>query len=282
MERYRDNMKKEEKRRKKRKLEKTKKQRYVPQKALFGSADDYWIYKMSPLETLIGCGMGFGVGFLICMVFFRNFLLAIAAGVVVVFPACRKYQNYLKEKRSKTLLLQFKDMMESLSSSFSAGKNTSQAFQDAYAEMAELYGRKSDIARELEMIVQGTYNGVLLNDLLDNFAKRSHLDDVESFATVFEVCSRYGGNLRKVVGETRVLINDKINTELEIQTLLTANRNELNIMTVMPIMIMLTLNGTGNMSIIENTRENVIAKFVALGLFVGAYLIGKKVIDVKV
>ena len=48
--------------------------------------------------------------------------------------------------------------------------------------------------------------------------------------------------MRRVVGETREINNDKIETELEIQTLLTANKNDLNIMIVMPVLIMLMIN----------------------------------------
>ena len=172
--------------------------------------------------------------------------------------------------------------MEALTSSFSTGKNTSEAFQDAYIDMADLYGKKSDIAKEIELIVTGMYNGILLNDLLMNFALRSHLDDIESFATIFQVCSQYGGDLKKVVGETRVIISDKIGTELEIETMLTANRNELNIMIVMPLLIMITLNGAGNLSAAQNTTENILIKLAALGLFAFAYALGRKIIDIKV
>ena len=79
-----------------------------------------------------------------------------------------------------------------------------------------------------------------------------------------------------------MIINDKISTELEIETMLTANRNELNIMTVMPLLLMLTLNGTGNMSIVQNTPENVMVKLIALGMFCFAYMLGRKMIDIKV
>lgn len=261
---------------------KKKKERYEPIRPIFGKADDYQIYKMSPPEKVIGVGIGAGAGFFVGMVFFRNVLVAAAIGALMVVPVLWKYREYLKKKRQRNLLLQFRDMMEALTSSYSTGKNTPEAFQEAYIDMVALYGKKSDIARETELIVTGLYNGMILNELLMNFAARSHLDDIESFATIFQVCSQYGGDLKKVVGETRVIINDKINTELEIETLLTANRNELNIMTVLPLLLMLTLNGAGNMSIVQNTPENVLTKLFALGLFAFAYVLGRRIIDIKV
>lgn len=118
--------------------------------------------------------------------------------------------------------------------------------------------------------------------MLKNFAERSHLDDVESFATIFEVSSRYGGNLKKAVGDTYRIINEKIEMEMEIRTLLTANKNELNIMMLMPLIIMVTLSGMGSMSIVQNTPLNVLTKVIALALFGTAYYIGRKIIDIKI
>ena len=66
--------------------------------------------------------------------------------------------------------------------------------------MTDIYGQKSDIVHEIGLIVNGMYNGQNLNRLLENFAQRSHLDDIESFATIFEVSSKYGGESEKGSG----------------------------------------------------------------------------------
>ena len=186
--------------------------KYVPEKALFGHADDYYVYRMNSVEKGLGALMGFGTGFFVCMVFFRSILFSVIAGGLLAVPGIAKYRNYLKEKRMQNLLFQFRDMMESLSASYSAGKNTQGAFQDACADLISIYGEKADIVHELKLIVSGLYNGQNIDDMLSNFALRSHLDDIESFATIFEVTNRYGVTLKKVVGETRQIINEKIET----------------------------------------------------------------------
>ena len=257
------------------------KQKYIPQKALFGTAEDYYVYAMNAGEKILGALLGFCAGMFVFMVFFRNFFVSVIAGAVCTVPAIIKYRDYLKEKRLKNLLYQFRDMMESLTASYSAGKNTEGAFQDACADMINIYGEKADIVRELRWIVSGLYNGMNIDSLLMNFAMRSHLDDIESFATIFEVSSRYGGNLKEVVGETRSIINDKIETEMEIRTLLTANKNELNIMMVMPFVIMLMISGMGDMSIVQNTPGNVLIKCGVLLLFGVAYYMGRKIVDIE-
>ena len=264
------------------KQKKVKSPKYVPIKPVFGLAEDYYIYRMNMAETMIGAALGGIAGFFFSMIFFRNIIFSLIVGLILVVPGIKKYREYLKQKRMKTLLYQFRDMMESLSASYSAGKNTQGAFLDACGDLIGIYGEKSDIVKELHLIVDGIYNGQNVEDMLNNFAARSHLDDIESFATIFEVTNRYGGDMRRVVGETREIINDKIETELEIQTLLTANKNDLNIMIIMPVLIMLMLNGMGDMSIVQNTPLNVLVKIGALALFGIAYYMGRKIVDIKI
>lgn len=147
---------------------------------------------------------------------------------------------------------------------------------DACGDLIGIYGEKADIVKELKLIVDGIYNGQSVEEMLSNFAARSHLDDIESFATIFEVTNRYGGDMRRVVGETREIINDKIEMELEIQTLLTANKNDLNIMIIMPVLIMLMLNGMGNMSIVRNTPFKCMCEDRSTCSFRSCLLHGKK------
>ena len=69
---------------------------------------------------------------------------------------------------------------------------------------------------------------------------------------------------------------------MEIRTLLTANKNDLNIMILMPVVLMLMLGGMGDMSIVQNTPVNVVIKLIALALFGGAYYMGRKIVDIRI
>ena len=90
--------------------------------------------------------------------------------------------------------------------------------------------KKQTIVHEVKLICMGLRNNINIEPLLIDFAERSGLDDVMSFANVFEVCNRQGGDLKKVVADTREIINDKIEVEMEIETMLSGSVNELNIM----------------------------------------------------
>lgn len=132
------------------KQKKVKAPKYIPVKPVFGTAEDYYIYRLNPVETATGALLGGIVGFFFSMVFFRNVIFSLIVGLLLVVPGIRKYRDYLKDKRMKNLLYQFRDMMESLSASYSAGKNTQGAFLDACGDMIGIYGEKADIVKELK------------------------------------------------------------------------------------------------------------------------------------
>ena len=173
-------------------------------------------------------------------------------------------------------------MMESLAASYSAGKNTVDAFMDARQDMISIYGDDADIVDELKIICTGLGNNINIEVLLQDFAKRSEVEDIQSFADVFEICNRRGGDLKRIVGETRDIINDKMEIEMEIETMLSGNKNEFYIMMVMPVVIVLSLSSSGLMSAASNTFSSIVIKIVCLGIFGIAYVLGKKIIDIKI
>lgn len=268
------------KREKVKKPKKNQKEAYVPIQGVMGIGEDYHIYHMTVLDHLKAAGLGLLIGLAIGYVFFDSWMVAVGLTAVFAVFAQKPFKEYLKKRRLKKLLLEFKDLLETLTASYSAGQTTTKAFEDALNEMTDLFGEDADIVTELRMINNGLKHNYNIEDLLLNFAQRSGLDDVDSFANVFEVCNRKGGNLKQIVGETRSVINDKIEIEMEIQTMIAASKNELNIMMVMPFVIMLSMRGLGD-SMSGNSLINIIVKFVALGIFIGAYFIGSKLVDIK-
>lgn len=272
---------------KQKKIEKDKKEKgqkkeaYIEKKGIIGRGDDYHVYHMQIKDRMIAFLMGFGGAFLVFFLFFKSVLFALIAGIFLGIWIQPYYCAHLCEKRKKTLLMQFRDMLESLTSSYSAGRNTQGAFADAYGDMVQIYGKEADIAKELEIILMGINSNINVERLLMDFADRSEQEDISSFADVFEVSIRQGANIKDIISATRDIINDKIEIELEIGTMLAGNKNELNIMMIMPLIIIVSMEGLGN-GMTENSWLNVVIKLIALGIFAGAYMIGKKLTDIKI
>lgn len=263
-------------------MPKKTKEEYIELKGLFGTADDYHVYHMTKIDYLSAYAIGFAAGVVISYAFFRTFIITLIGGIVCAYLIPPYFNEYKKNFRLKRLREQFKDLLESLTASYSAGRNTPDAFKDAADDMVSIYGEDADIVRELQIICSGLANNINIEQLLLDFAERSGLDDVMSFANVFEVCNRQGSDLKRIVSDTRDIINDKIEMEMEIETMLSGNKNELNVMMVMPVIVVLSLSTMGNGTIVSNRPENLVVKLICLGIFGAAYIIGRRIVDIKI
>lgn len=255
---------------------------YTELTGLLGTGDDYHIYHMKQIDYLIAWIAGGAVGAIIAFAFFRSILVTLIGAVIFAYFIPGYYCKFKKKQRLQQLRLQFKDLLESLAASYSAGKNTIDAFLDGRNDMESIYGEDADIVHELKIISTGLSNNINIEQLLADFARRCGISDVMSFANVFEICNRQGGDLKRIVSETRDILNDKIEIEMEIETMISGNKNELNIMMVMPVVIVLSLSTMGSMTIASNTPINVLIKLVCIAIFGTAYVMGRKIVDIRI
>lgn len=264
-------------------LKKKEESGYKEITSLVGEGADYHVYHMTKKDVMIAFLIGAGLAIVVSWLFFSNIVVSAVAAVGCGMYAQSVYQQYQLEQRKRKLLLQFKDLLESLTSSYSAGKNTLESFIDSQKDLEQIYGEDADIVKEMSIIVTGMQNSVNAEVLIMNFAERSGLDDIRNFADVFRVAIRQGANIRDIIATTRDIINDKIEIEMEINTIMAGNKNELTIMMIMPLVIVVSLGGMGSgMSASDNSFENVIVKIIALGMFGLAYWLGQKFTKIEI
>lgn len=262
------------------KPKKPKKPKRQENKGISGVGTDYTMYILSAGQRLLAMAVGFAVGFGAAYIYFSNVTLGIFVGVVAAWKAIGIYRKKLQADRLRLLRLQFRDLLESLSNSYTVGMTGNRAFHNAYSDMMTEHGKNAYITKEVQLICAMHDNqGVDISDMVNDFAERSGLDDVRSFASVFEVSSALGGDVAKVIRETRDMIGDKIEIELEIQTMVTGQRSQLNILAIMPLVMALL---TRAFSDGPPTTLTVIVKSAALVLFVFAYWMGTRIVDIKV
>ena len=261
---------------------KKQKSKYLIKKSLIGNCPDYHVYNMMPKDYIMGYFIGFTTTFIVLIVFFErlvfSFIISLIIGIFSLWP----YNKYLISKRKTFLLMQFKDFLESLSASYSAGKNTFNAFKDAYNDMNQLYSSKADISNELSIIINGMENGFNIEELLNNFALRTEIEDIQSFANTFESGNRLGSNMKSIISNTREIISDKIDIEMEIKATVAEKKTELYIMILMPFIIILALKGLGDSTFSALVPINMITRIFVLIIIIIAYFIGKKITDIKV
>ena len=208
-------------------------------------------------------------------------MVVVGSAAVKLFIPVRREQ--LIEKKKNVLKIQFRDLLDSVSTSLSSGQNVTGAFISAYDDLQLMYGEDESIIKELKVIIDGINNNFEIEKLLMNLGERSGVDDIQSFANVFETAYRKGGNIKDIIKNTQQIIADKMEIESEIETMVAANQMEQKIMMIMPIMIVGMLKMLGE-DFAENfvTPTGLVATTIGVIAFVTAYFVGKKILDIKV
>lgn len=261
---------------------------------------NYNVYYMSKKEKMFYSLFAFVIGGFIGNLFYGGFfknsfgdptLLTYVSNIIVfvligtlsvkLFLPIRV--NQIIEKRKHMLKLQFKDMLESFNTSLGAGKNVIDSFLAVKEDLKVQYEADADIIKELEVIVAGIDNNVPVEDILEDFGKRSGIEDIQDFANVFRTCYRKGGNIKDTVRSTHSILSEKMDIMEDIQTVVTSTKSEQNMMLVMPIALV-GLIKISSPEFASNfaTLPGFISTTLAMLMFIISYYIGKSILNIKI
>lgn len=253
------------------------------QKNTRGSGVDYDEYNMGLTEKLLCCVLAMGCLFVVGFVFYQNIILA---GLLSLFGL--KYPKIHKKKvikkRKNRLLLQFKDMLYSLSSAVGAGNSVEKALSVTLQDLQQQYSDPNAfMIKELELMVTRLSMNRTVEEVINDFAERSHIEDIQTFGNIFEIAKRTGGNLIDIIRNTTQIIADKIETKTEIDTLIASQRMEQKVLTVMPVglvFFMTKMAGDFMKPMFTSGIGRVIAT-VSLAIIIIGTLWSRKVADIE-
>lgn len=244
-------------------------------------------YSVSPSELpdhIVAFLIGFAAGFAILFIFYKIVPLSVAGGVALgivnIFASAR---NAIVKRRSR-LRVQFYDMLEAMSVAMRAGNPVLKALESARADLTLIYGEDSDIIVETDILLARFNNAIPLSEAFSDFAERSELEDVASFASVYATIEGKSSRANEIVRETQQIIGDKMEIEMEIETLMTAAKSEGYIMLVMPLIILLIIGyaGAGFMDAIYTEALGRVVATGGLIVFFISYFLIKKFSRIKV
>lgn len=202
----------------------------------------------------------------------------------LLFPYYRYRQRQDMEKRKENLTLEFREAIAAVCVSMQAGYSAENAFKHALEEMKELFGETGDICLELKQIQQAVNNNVPLEQVLAECAERNGVAEMEDFAQVFLLGKRSGGDMNKIIQSTVSLISEKIEVKREIHTILSAKQMELKIMSIVPfgILLYIELASPGFFQVLYHNSMGICVMSGCLLLYLGAQLLGRKILDISV
>lgn len=286
-------------------MAKPKKEKKVLEPQYYTSATNmptynYKVYYMSLFEKISYFLIAFAVGACVAYLFYGgigkdefgqstmttyiiNIIVCVGLGGFAGFKFLPIRTNQIIKNNQKKLNNQFRDMLEALNTSLGAGQNVIDSFRTVYDDLKVQYDEDAYIIKEVELVISGVANNIDMEDVLYDFGQRSENQDIIDFANVFKICYRKGGNIKDTIRSTHAILTDKMEIKEEIETVVTGNKNEQNIMVIMPIALI------GIIKIMSpefasnfTTQIGIISTTIAIALFVTSYIVGKNVLNIKI
>lgn len=208
--------------------------------------------------------------------------------LVILWPLGLWYYRSLErecmEKKKSEFLMQFKEAIQSMSSSLHTGYSVENAVKETQKEMLLMYPKDEMICRELSFMVQQVHIRIPAEQIFEDFSKRVRLEDVRNFANVFAAAKRSGGDMIAIIQNTADQIGDKIDVRREIDTLLAAKRYEFKVMAVIPYVIIayMMLSFPEFMDCLYDNIIGTGVMSVCLLVYLAAYALGVKLVKIEV
>lgn len=244
---------------------------------------DYGEYRFQPKEYLLYVSEGILLVAMAGYFFYRSWIACLCLAPVL-FLFLREKKKELARKRRQELGVQFKDMILAVAANQKAGYSIENAFRESYKDMEMLYGAEGIICLEMRYIIAGLDNNVVLEKLLYSLGLRSSLPDIVQFADVFFIAKRSGGNMTDILSKTVAVIEQKTETDKEIQLMISSKKLEQKIMNMVPFLIIFYVGSTsrGFFDVLYHNVIGIIIMTVCLGFYGAAYLLSGRIVDIEV
>lgn len=259
---------------------------------------NYHVYVMKKSEKILYMAMLFVLGGLVGLIFYgglfkangvatfattiSNLVVFCLIGFLAIKYFLPNITESLRQKRLAKLKQQFCDFASALTNALGSGMNMNDALNAVYKDLKSQYSDDAMIVDEVRELIDGVNNNIAVEIMLADFGVRSDIPDITNFATVFSTCYRTGGDIKSIVRRTTEIISEKIMISSEIETAMTSNKMQMNIMNLLPIVIigMMRLMSQDFASSFA-TIIGVVGLTVAAALTIAAYKLGQKITAVK-
>lgn len=244
---------------------------------------DYSVYVLSPVELLEYLGAYALLDGCISFLFFRSFraFLILIPGAVLFLI---QLKASLVKKRKRELTRQFLDAIQLMLAALQAGYSPENALRESQKELQKIYSPDAAIVREFHWMDAQMRMSRNLEELLLDFGRRSDLPDILSFAEVFLTAKRTGGDLIAIIRNTVSCIRQKQETMQEIETCMAGKVMEQNIMSLIPVFILVyvKLSSPEFLDVMYETPVGVAVMGVCFAVYLAAYFWGQSIVRIEV
>lgn len=244
---------------------------------------DYRVYHFSIKEIMELLLQSVGITILVAVLFYRSAWAGIGFPIVFYLLYQRTRERKCKE-RVHHLQEQFLSGMRVLNASLQAGLSMENAWREVKKELKLMHGETSDFYREItEMTNQISVNRSIEKMLLE-FAYRTGVEDIITFAEVLDYGKRSGGNWKKIIETTVFRMSEKEDAKKEIEVLIAEKKMEQQVMNIIPLGILgfLQFSSWDYMQVLFHNPLGVFCMTVCLAGYGSAIYLSEKIMQIEV
>lgn len=244
---------------------------------------DYGTYQFTVEELVQNMALFLALNGAVSYLFYRS-VIPFVLGMALCPSFLKLRREAYKKRRQRELAKQFLDGMKAVSASLGAGYSIETSFGDAVKELKQIYTREAVIIKEFEYILAQLHMNRNLEELLSGLAYRSGIEDIQNFADIFAAAKRTGGNLIAIIRNTIQCIGQKEETRLEIETCLSSKKLEQNIMSLVPVFILVYIQmiSPGFLDPMYHNALGIVIMTICLLLYGAAWYWGRKIVSIEV
>ncbi len=179
---------------------------------------------------------------------------------------------------------EFKDFITLLSGSINAGYSLEKALVRVLQDLEKEDKAFCYILPELRRIKNGVNLNMKVEDLLIDMGENLDLQEIKDFSHLIATAKVYGGNIMRLIDQTRKSLEDKVQVETELKTMISAKRLEGRIMTLVPFFIVgyMRFTNPGYMDFMYEGLLGRVTMSVALLIIVAMIIVIKKIVEIEV
>lgn len=243
----------------------------------------YGQYTLNVREWGLAVGLGVFLAGVVAYTFYRSWIAFLV--LLILAGVCPRYcREYWKKQRLMKLEIQFKETIQILSASLSAGYSVENAVAACGRELELMYGPQGMMTREMAYMDRQLKMNRPIEALMADLALRSGLEEVENFARIFVIAKRSGGRLVPIISHTVQIMNDRLQVKEEVRTLTASRKFEQKIMSLMPFVMILYIDSTspGFFTMMYTTAMGRLVMTGCLAVYGYSCYLSGRILDIQV
>lgn len=209
------------------------------------------------------------IAFLIFLLFFPIFI--------------RIVKKICMDKRIKDLKVQFIQMISLMATSLKAGFSVENSLKETKKDIEKMYESKSMIGVEIDNMISQINMGRRLEDVMIDFSDRTNVMEIKDFAIVFSIAKRSGGKFSEVIERCSGMMLSTLETERQIQILISGKKYEQKVMTVIPFILIASLRYTSPdfVKALYHNGFGILIMTICLMIFLLSIYLSEKISNIK-